>query len=138
MNLHDEIISRGDCAADLSARDIDRLAAILSAGRTSIQSRFVTARTILAEVSGGAALLDKMQNLGSTLPAVRYAMTFLNQESGIDIGHAATQGMVDQLVGGGALTASEGAALKNLAVQPAIVTRSQVADAMFNPDGTQK
>ena len=95
-------------------------AALLNDPRfTKIKTRFVTARTVLAEVAGGAALLDKLQSIGATQSAVKYAMTFLNQEGGIDIGNAATQGMVDQLVAGAALTAAEGTALKNLALQPA-------------------
>lgn len=138
MALRDEIIARADCVVPIAARDLDMITALVSAGRTSVQSRFVTARTVLAEVSGGAALLDKMQSIGTTQPAVKYAMTFLNQEGGIDIGNPATQGMVDQLVAGAALTAAEGAALKGMANRPAPVTRAQVEAALFNPNGTAK
>ena len=138
MTLHDEIIARADCAAAIAARDLDAIVRIINPGRVAVQSRFVTARTVLAEVSGGAALLDKMQSIGTTQSAVKYAMTFLNQEGGIDIGNPATQGMVDQLVAGAALTAAEGAALKGMANLPAPVTRSQVEAALFNPNGTAK
>ena len=138
MTLHDEIIARADCAAAIAARDLDAIVRIINPDRVAVQSRFVTARTVLAEVSGGAALLDKMQSIGTTQSAVKYAMTFLNQEGGIDIGNPATQGMVDQLVAGAALTAAEGAALKGMANLPAPVTRSQVEAALFNPNGTAK
>lgn len=96
------------------------VADLLNAQKYSmVKSRFVTARTVLSEILGGAALLDKLQAISSSVSAVKYALTFLNQDSGIDIGNSATQGMVDQLVAGGALTAAEGTSLKNMAIQPA-------------------
>lgn len=114
---------------------------------TMAKGRFVTARTVLSEVAGGAALLDKLQAIGATVSAVKYAMTFLNQDSGIDIGNFATQAMVDQLVTGAALTAAEGADLKGLATKPAsraeVLGFGTVADAdytraFFNDNGSAK
>lgn len=92
-------------------------AALNSKTRSRIISRFVTARTILAECADGAAILDKLEAAGATVSAVKWAMRFLQQEGGIDVGHPATLAMVDQLVGAGVLTATEGAALKELSVQ---------------------
>lgn len=92
-------------------------AAMNAKNRTRIVSRFVTARTILAECADGATILDKLEAAGTQISAVKWAMRFLQQEGGIDVGHPATLGMVDQLVTGGVLTATEGTALKTLAVQ---------------------
>lgn len=91
---------------------------------TAIRSRFITARTVLAEIGpDGATILDKLEAAAAVIPAVKWAMRFIVQDSGIDIGHPGTQGMTDQLVAGGILTAEEGAALKGLALQP--VTRAE-------------
>lgn len=83
-----------------------------------VQSRFITARTILAEIADGAALLDKLEALATQVSAVKWAMKFLTSEGGLDIGHANTQGQIAALVAGGALTAAEGKALQDLALQP--------------------
>lgn len=92
-------------------------AALNAKTRSRIISRFVTARTILAECADGATILDKLEAAGAQVSAVKWAMRFLQQEGGIDVGHPATLAMVDQLVGAGVLTAAEGAALKNLSVE---------------------
>ena len=90
----------------------------------AIRSRFVTARTVLAEIGpGGAVILDKLEAVAAVSSPVKWAMRFITQDSGIDIGHPGTQGMIDQLVAGNALTADEGAALKGLALLP--ITRAE-------------
>lgn len=82
---------------------------------TGPKPRIVNARTILAEYPGGpmaaAAVLDKLD--ASALSAVKWAMSFIRGE-GIDIGHAATRGMLDQLAAGGVITVTEAANLKSL------------------------
>lgn len=92
-------------------------AAMNTKNRTRIVSRFVTARTILAECADGATILDKLEAAGAQVSAVKWAMRFLQQEGGIDVGHPATLSMVDQLVAGGVLTQVEGDSLKALSVQ---------------------
>jgi hypothetical protein len=143
VSLKDEILARQDCAAAVAARDITQIAQIVSNGRTATQSRYVTARTILAECSGGGAILDKLNTASnnSALPyasTVAWAMNFLKQDSGLDVGNQVTQGLIDQLVLDGQLDAAQGSALKQLAVLPAPVSQSDVAEALYNPDGTQK
>lgn len=93
-----------------------------------LQPRFVTARTILAEISGGGALLKALEK-ASVLPAAgataqqvevaastEYALKFLNQDSGLDCGNPGTQSLIDALVSMTALTAAQGTALKGLAM----------------------
>jgi hypothetical protein len=138
MSIRDRILARPDLNAMRAAGDIDGLAAALNADAPMVaKSRFVTARTVLAECPNGSAILDALV-AAQSISAVAWALKFLAQDSGLDIGHPTTLGMVDQLVAGGALSATQGDALKALANAPELVTRLDVADAMYNPDGTEK
>ena len=103
-----------------------RVCALLNAISTTMtRSRFITARTILAECGmDGPAILDTLDAVAANVSAVKWAMRFLQQDSGIDIGHPATQAMLNQLRAAGALQVSQVDALKALAVQAA--SRAQV------------
>lgn len=101
------------------------------------KTRFVTARTVLAEVTGGAEILDKLETAAQTNSAVKWAMRFITSD-GIDIGYPVTQQLLDSLVGS-TLTQAECDALKNLATQSAsraevlglpYVTEQQVRNAL--------
>ena len=134
MKLRDEILARPDCAAAVDARDLDAIAALVSVGRTSVQPRFVTARTVLAECGvHGPDILGALEAAAAGNSAVKWAVRFLGQDSGINVGDPATQYMIDQLAAGAtpALSAEQAAALKNLAVQPAPVSRLEVEAALF-------
>jgi hypothetical protein len=87
--------------------------------QSMVKTRYVTARTILAECNDGAPILDALQTIGQTVSAVKWMMSFLQQDSGMDAGHPKTQATIDNLVTLGALSASYGNQLKALAVQPA-------------------
>ena len=149
MALYDEIHSRADCAAALASKDCNALAAIVSVGRKSIRSRFVTARTILAEISGGGTVLKALEKAAippatpsatdiEVSASVEYALKFLGQPEGLDAGTPAVQGLCDLLITRGALTAAQGNALKALASQSTPVTAQEVASVIFNPDGSTK
>lgn len=139
MTLRDRILARADLSAMRAARDITGLAAALNeAPDSDAQSRFVTARTVLAECADGAAILDALSAVSGRIGAVKWALTFLSQDSGLDIGNAVTRGMIDQLVTAAALTTAQGAALKSLGEVPEIVTQEQVAEEMYSPDGSEK
>lgn len=87
--------------------------------------RFITARTILAECgAAGPGILDALEAAAAGNSAVKWAVKFLSQDSGIDVGHPNTQAMIDSLATGGALTTDQATALKNLAHQP--VSRADV------------
>jgi hypothetical protein len=103
-----------------------------------VKPRFITARTILAECEDGAAILDALSAAASAISAVKWALTFLSTDSGIDVGHARTQGMIDNLVEAGAMTQALAEQLKALAIQSAsraevlgigVVTEEQVRAA---------
>jgi hypothetical protein len=120
------------CAEALTARDLDALAAIVSAGRVGMQSRFVTARTVLAECGAlGPSILDALEAASPGNSAVKWAVKFLGQDSGLDVGNPVTQYMIGQLVDGGALTAQQGLALRGLALMPAPVSRLEIEAAVF-------
>ena len=138
MTLRDEILARADCSAMVASKDCNGIAALISIGRKSVQSRFVTARTILAECGAlGAPILDALESVAASNSSVKWAVKFLSQDSGLDVGNPVTQYMIGQLVAGG-LPAALGDALKGLASQPAPVSPQDVAAALFNLDGTPK
>ena len=142
MSIRDRILARPDLAELRAARDLDGLAAALNAeGIKDKQKRFITARAVMAECPGGVAILvalDGARSHPAVGSAVGWALTFLGQETGLDIGDPFTQGMVGTLVTLGILTSAQGDALKAMAQQPVLVSRDQVCHAVFNDDGTEK
>lgn len=109
-------IGYDECLPDRPGHVVDRINAPT---RTAIKSRMVTARAVLAEVPGGPAILDKLEAASAGSAAVRWAMRFLGQEAGIDVGSPATQGMLTQLAAAGVLTQAEAHSLRDMALQPA-------------------
>jgi hypothetical protein len=137
--LRSQIHANPAFAEALASRDSWALAAILSAGRSSIQPRFVTARTILAECGAlGPSILDALEAASAGNSAVKWAVRFLGQDSGLDVGNPVTQYMIDQLVTATVLTADQGAALKGLAIAANPVSAHDIANAVFNDDGSLK
>jgi hypothetical protein len=84
-----------------------------------LKSRYVTARTILAECDDGAAILDKLQTIAQNVSAVKWMMVFLQQDSGMDAGHPRTVANLDQLVTSGLLSAAYAGQIKAMVRQPA-------------------
>ena len=100
------------------------LAALLNAQSTTMaKSRMITARGIMASYglgpAAGAAFLDKLEVLASSVPAIKWAMKFLQTEAGIDVGEPATQIMLTSLIGIGGVTQAEVDGIKAMALQPA-------------------
>lgn len=138
MSIRDRILARRDLDGLRAARDITGLTDALNAeGLKAPQQRFITARAVMATCPGGVEVLGALQS-ASANPAVGWALKFLGQEAGLDIGDPFTQGMVDQLVAGNVLTAEQGAALKAMAMKPVIVDRLEVEAALYNRDTTEK
>jgi len=127
MTLLEEIIAGG---FDLENRDDGAIASALSLNRTKQVSRFVTARTVLAECPDGSTILDKLEAAGQQISAVKWAMVFLLQDGGLDIGHPRTLGMVDQLALGQILTQSESDQLHALSIVEDVITPQDVAKAL--------
>lgn len=91
-------------------------------------SRMITARGILSDYPGGpaaaATVLDKLEAAAPSIPALKWALSFLKTTEGLDIGHAATQGMIDQLALLETITADEAGKLKGLATT--LKSRSEI------------
>lgn len=139
MSIRDRILNSPELQAARSARDLDALAAGLNAqGVTAVQSRFVTMRTIVAECADADAIIRALNTAAPSSPALTEMLAFLRSDSGMDIGHPNAQARVDALAAASALTQPQATEIKNLALLPVVVTRGQVADGMYNPDGTEK
>lgn len=94
-----------------------------------VKSRFITARTVLAEVGvDGAVALSKLKNFASgdapTDPqmlqlhcAVAWSMDFITGDPGIDVGHPMTRNLLDTLAMAGVINSTEAGQIKNLAIQ---------------------
>jgi len=100
------------------------LADLLNAQSDSMaKERMVTARGVMASYglgpTAGAAFLDKLESLSAGVPAIKWAMKFLQTEAGIDVGEPATQSMLTSLIGVGGITANEVNGVKAMALQPA-------------------
>jgi len=91
--------------------------------QTMVKYRMITARGIMASYgigpSAGAVFLDKLDALSTSIPALKWAMKFLQQDAGLDIGDSATRQMLDSLVGVGGITLAEVSGVKAIALQPA-------------------
>lgn len=87
------------------------------------KATFISARGVMSAAglgpSAGAAFLDKLEVLASSVPAIKWAMKFLQAEAGIDVGEPATQLMLTSLIGIGGITADEIDGIKAMAMQPA-------------------
>lgn len=138
MGIRERILARPDLNELREAKEITGLAAALNAeGLKAPQQRFVTARAIMASCEGGMEILVALEGAAAN-PAVAWAVRFLGQEAGLDIGDPYTQHMIDKVVADKVLTAAQGAALKAMALQPVVVTQEQVALEMYYPNGQER
>lgn len=99
----------------------------------AFKTRMVTARGIMASYgigpTQGALFLDKLEALSANIPALKWAMKFLQQETGLDVGEPATQIMLTSLIGVGGITQAEVDGVKAMAIQPA-----SRAEVLFGSD----
>jgi hypothetical protein len=139
MGIRERILARRDLDEARKNKDITALAAELNLEGLMVGAeRFVTGRTILAECDEGPEILGRLEQAAATSPAVAWALKFLGTNSGLDVGNPRTQTMLDQLAVGGVLTEAQAESLKGLALRPLVITQAQVAEEMYEPDGTEK
>jgi len=113
-------IDSGPLAAECVGKTDTEIAELLNAMTGQmVQTRFITARTILAELPDAANILDKLDAVAANIPSVKWAMRYLIGETGIDIGHPGTRQQIEALQTAGVLTADEATGLLNMAVFPA-------------------
>lgn len=131
MTLHDEILSRPDCADALAIRDCGALATILSTGRTKLIERDIGYGTVMDTLGAdnGAAFLDGLTALSANSSPVKWALKLLDRGE-LNIGAPATQTQLDALVAGGAVPKAVADALKALAIVPDTVTAQDVQTAL--------
>lgn len=108
-------------------------------GGTAPRERFVSARTVLAEVGpAGAATLDKLQAftdgpkpgnpaVAPIHAAARWTIRYVMSSDGIDVGHPRTREMLDAMAQAGIVAQSEADSLKALALQPQTVAEGLLA-----------
>lgn len=128
--------SDGACAAALAARDIDELARILSIGRTRPTAREIGNGTILdvLGVDAGNKLLDHI----AAADELRHVRPLLDQGR-LMIGAALVQGTLQSYVQlSDVITQADADKLCALGIEPDPLTAQEVADALYNPDGTPK
>jgi len=122
-------------------RNLDALAAGLNAAAPKVLStRYVNAQNILSECADGADIISRLNGAAGSNSTVKYVMLTLVQDKGLNVGDPTMQSLFDSLATGvvPVLTSAHAAQLKNLAMLPQLVTRSDVEAAMYNPDGTEK
>ena len=128
--------SDGACAAALAARDIDELARILSIGRTRPTAREIGNGTILEVlgVDAGNTLLDHI----AAADELRHVRPLLDQGR-LMIGAALVQGTLQSYVQlPDVISQADADKLCALGIEPDPLTPQDVAEALYNPDGTPK
>lgn len=124
------------CAEALADRDLDALARILSAGRTRASAREIGNGMILDTlgVAAGNKLLDHI----ATQDALRHVRPLLEQGR-LAIGSPLVQAALRSYVQlDGVLTQMDAEMLCALGLEPDPLTPNEVAEALYNIDGSQK
>lgn len=165
MGLREDILADPACADALAARDCVELARIMSVGRIKLITKMITERGVRAALSitAGSQFIRMLKDASETvgvpawlaatlttigLPetehqdyadALASAYGWLRQDAGIDLSVAATRAMLDLIAAsdpvmyGATITT-----LKALADHADPLTAQDVAEAVFNPDGSLK
>ena len=134
MALREDVHANPACAVALAARDCVDLARIMSIGRTALNKREIGNGTILEVLGLGSvnALLDVINNNTN----FRYVKPLVEQGR-MMIGSPLVRATLQSLVPA-VLTQVEADRLLALGVDPDPYTASDMAEALFNTDGTQK
>ena len=123
------------CLAPLADRDIDALALILSSGRTRSSAREIGNGTVLKVIGidAGNKLLDHI----ASAPELRYVKPLLEQGR-LVVGSPVALAALQAFAAAGVLTQADADKLCALGIEADPVTPLQVAEALYNPDGTEK
>jgi hypothetical protein len=137
--IRERILARADLAPLRAARDLDGLAAALNAeGLTEIRETWVDFLGVLNRCPSGDSIMRKLEAAASADAIVAGTWRSLVYGKGLDFGAQSTRQRISAMASPLGFTDGEVAELMNLAVQPVYVTRSQVFEAMFNDDGSEK
>lgn len=130
MALIDEI--KAKCSPELLAsRDDVAITTKVNENRTKVATTLGGIGTVMEALgpTDGAALLDQLEAMAATVPAVKWAFVLINRGE-LDFGSAATRGMIDQLIAEPARSA-----LKAVANVPDLVSVGEVSDALNKDAG---
>ena len=136
MTLLEEIKTK--CSAELLAsQDADAIAEVVNVGRTRVAPRLGGIGAVMETLGAvdGPLVLDALDSLKATLPAVRWGWVLLERGE-LDFGSTVTRQLIDGLVMGGVMTEAQGLAIKALAEQPDPVTEFDVRRAIWADDGS--
>lgn len=136
MTLLEEIQTKV-APATLASKDLQAITDALNVGRTKVQTKLGGIGLTLETLGpvDGASLLDTLQSLTASVPALRWAFMLIDRGE-LDFGSAATRGMIDMLVGQGAITPAHGAALKATAEVPDPASLHDITVALIDDTGT--
>ena len=86
-------------------------------GSTIVGDLDVNAKQVLSVLgaTAGSVFLDALEAVSAANSAVKWTLTFLKSESGINVGDIETRNSLDELADGGALNVDSVAAIKALA-----------------------
>ena len=145
QQIRDAIAASPELQALQAEGNLQLIADALSAGRTRVAPRMVSARGLAEHVPGGPlaaeVILMKLEGARDTMLAsqdagtrvmgslLRRQLGFLAAD-GLDFGSPALRGMLDQFAAQGVLTAAEVDGLKAIALVPDPVTWYQVRAAI--------
>ena len=123
------------CAEALAERDLDALAALLSVGRTRPSSLEVGNGTVIATIGfeAGNTLLD---HISSEL-SMRYVKPLLDQGR-LRVGSPVAQAAIRSFADAGVINTVDADRLCALGLESDPLSRHDVAEALFNPDGSEK
>ena len=131
MSLIDEI--RAKCSPELlETRDTQAIADAVNVGRVKVHPKLGGVGIVMEALgpTAGAALLDQLEAMSATVPAVKWAFVLINRGE-LDFGSTATRTMIDQLV----TDPAAAAALKAVAEVPDHVTEFEVRCACWSDAG---
>lgn len=142
MALKDDILARPDLADAVAARDLDAIAALMSARRTKsrrvaideIQARLDSTGEWGAIEAAASNTSDAVQQAAAAVVHVGFKARYLN----IDMELARVQMMFGALVQTGKISQATFDYFNALSVEPDPVSRADVEAALFNADGSLK
>lgn len=113
--------------AEIASGEHGLIAAKVSVDRKQVQSTLGGVGIVMEALgpTAGAALLDTLEAMSTSVPAVKWAFVLINRGE-LDFGSTATRAMIDQLV----TDPAAAAALKAVAEVPAPVSVAEVIEAL--------
>ena len=137
--LRARVHSNPACVDALNERDLDRLVAVINAAPEMMLTEcWIDALGIINRCPSGKSILRKLKS-GAPLDAIiEVAWSALVSSKGLDFGAASTLASISEMAPLIGFTPEEVSEMQALALQPIFVTRWDIADAVFNPDGSEK